>query len=78
MTSVLGRSHELHEIEQLGGALRGGVAIEAVHAADEVQIFGAGEASEEGHAFGNDANLAFYVDGILHQIDAENLVMRPS
>src|ERR1700683_2354334 len=32
---------ELHEIEQFGGALASGFAVEAVHAADEIQIFSA-------------------------------------
>ena len=68
----LGAIAELHEIEQLGGALSGDFAIEAVHAADEIEIFRAGEASEKREAFGNDANLAFYGDGIGDEIGAEN------
>src|SRR5277367_626080 len=50
---------ELHEIEQfLGAALRCGT-IEAIHAADELKIFGARQSFEKAHTFGNDADLPF-------------------
>src|ERR1700751_639649 len=59
---LLGLVGELHEIEEFGGALGGGLTIEAVHAADKIQILRAGEPSEEGHAFGYDADLALDFD----------------
>ena len=37
---------ELHEVEQLGGALGGGIAVEAVHASGEAEELSAGEATE--------------------------------
>src|SRR5579863_9294023 len=43
----LGLVGELHEVEQLGGALGGGFAVQSVHAAGKVQKFGAGETSEK-------------------------------
>ena len=48
---------EAHELEEFGGAGCGGGAVEAVHAADEAEVFGGGEPAEEGHAFGDDADL---------------------
>ena len=69
---LFGLVGELHEIEKFGGALGSGLAVEAVHAADKIQIFGAGEASEEGHAFGYDADLTFHLDRVRGQIEAEN------
>src|SRR5580704_7989196 len=69
----LGLVHQLHEIQQFGGAFGGRRAVQAVHAPDEIQILGTGETSEEGHAFGHDANLTFHFHGILRQINSENL-----
>jgi hypothetical protein len=53
---------ELHEVEELSGAAQGGFAVEAVHAADEVKILGGSEAAHEGHAFGDDADLALEIE----------------
>src|SRR3984957_17363765 len=69
---LLGLVGELHEIEEFGGALGGGLAIEAVHAADKIQILRAGQPSEEGHAFGDDADLALHFDGVGGEIEAED------
>ena len=55
---------EAHELEELVGAGGGGGGVEAVHAADEAEIFGCGEAAEEGEAFGDDADLALDFDGV--------------
>src|SRR5579864_6544282 len=53
---------EMHEIEELGGSLRCGLAVEAVYASNKIQILGAGETAEEGHAFGHDSNLALHLE----------------
>jgi hypothetical protein len=63
---------ELHEIEKLGGAFCGSFAIQAVHAADEVEVFGAGEASEESHSFGHHSDLPFDFERSSDEIQAEN------
>src|ERR1700733_14260405 len=63
---------ELHEIEEFGGALRCGLAIEAVHAADEIEIFGAGEPSEKREALRDDADLALHGDRIFFKVDPKN------
>ena len=55
------------------GAGGGGGGVEAVHAADEAEVFGCGEAAEEGEAFGDYADLAFDLDGVGGGIEAENL-----
>src|ERR1700732_841820 len=64
---------ELHELEQFCGALRSSIAIEPVHAADEIQIFGARETSEECHAFRYDADLAFHFDRVTAEVHPKNL-----
>ena len=51
-------------MEQFVGAALRGFAIETIHSADEIQIFGASEALKQSHAFGNDADLAFHRDRI--------------
>ena len=53
---------ELHEIEQLVGALIGGLAVETVHPADEAQILGRGEAAEQSHALRHHADLTLQVE----------------
>ena len=54
--------------------VRGGGGVEAVHAADEAEVFGGGEAAEEGEAFGDDADLAFHFDGVCGDcVEAEDL-----
>ncbi len=63
---------ELHEFEQLGGALSCGGAVEAVHASGKAEELGAGEAAEQGHAFGHDPDLALDFDGMRVEIDAED------
>jgi len=63
---------ELHEVEEFGGALGGGLAVESVHAAGEVQELGAGEASEERHPFGDDSDLTLHFHWILLQVKAED------
>ena len=63
---------EAHEIEQFGSPLGGGGFIEAVHAADEAEIFAGGEAAEERHAFGHDADLAFEFGGVFGEVGAED------
>ena len=63
---------ELHEIEKLGGALRRRLAIEAVHAAHKIEVFGTGETAEERQAFGNNADLPLHRDGILFKIDSQD------
>jgi hypothetical protein len=68
----LGLIGELHEVEQLGGALGGGGAVQAIHASGEVEELGAGEAAEQRHAFGDDADLALDVYGIGVEIETEN------
>src|SRR4051812_21220267 len=63
---------ERHELEQLLRACGRSGAVEAVHAADEAEVFGCGEAAEEGEAFGNDADLALDFDGIGDRVEAED------
>src|SRR3984957_9295130 len=59
---------ELHEFEQLLGALAGGGTVEAIHAADEIEILGTGQALEKPHAFGHDTDLPLYFDGVRGKI----------
>lgn len=47
-----------HELEKFGGAGGGGGGVEAIHTADESEVLGGGEATEEGEAFGDYADLA--------------------
>ena len=49
-----------------------GHAIQAVHAAGEVQEFRSRQSSEKSHAFGNDSDLAFDLDRMRRKIDAED------
>jgi glyoxalase family protein len=70
---LFGLVGEAHELEEFGGALGGGGFVEAVHAADEVEVFAGGEFAEESHAFGDDADMAFDVDGIVEEVFAEDL-----
>jgi hypothetical protein len=64
---------ERHELEELGGAGGGSGGVEAVHAADEGEVFGCGETAEEGEAFGDDTDLALDFDGVGSGVEAENL-----
>ena len=48
-------------------------AIEAVHAADEAQVFRGGEAAEKREAFGDDADLALDFEGMGGEVEAEKL-----
>src|SRR5690348_14633728 len=59
---------ELHEFEELGGALGGSFAVETVHPPGKIQVLGAREPPEKGHAFGNDAYLPFDFDAIRTEI----------
>src|SRR5260370_35946138 len=69
----LGPIGKLHEIEQLVSAALGCRAVQPVHLADELQILRAGQALEEAHAFGHNANLAFYLDRIRGKIESKKL-----
>ncbi len=73
MTSFFVSSGEAHELEEFGGAGGGGGGVETVHATDEGEVLGCGEAAEEGEAFGDDADLAFDFDGVGGGVEAENL-----
>ena len=73
VTSFLVLVGQLHEFEQLLGAQVGGLLVQAVHAADEAQILGRGEAAEQRHAFGHDADLALQLEGRCAEGLAENL-----
>ena len=64
---------EVHEFEELGGARGCGRGVEAVHAADEAEILGGGEAAEESEAFRDDADLALDFDGVSGGVEAEDL-----
>ena len=68
-----GFAGEAHEVEEFGGAGGGGGGVEAVHASDEAEVFGGGEAAEEGEAFGDDADLALDFDGVGDGVEAEDL-----
>jgi len=62
---------EVHEVEQLGCSLVCGHAIQAVHAADEAEVLAGGEAAEQGHALGDDPDLALQLGGVLGQVGAQ-------
>ncbi len=64
---------EAHELEQFGGAGGSGGGVEAVHAADEAEVFSCSEAAEEGEAFGDDADLPLDFDGVGDGVEAEDL-----
>ncbi len=64
---------EVHEVEQFFGALVGGVAIETVHATDEAEVFGCGEAAEEGEAFRDNADLTLEFERMGGEVEAEEL-----
>jgi hypothetical protein len=70
---LLGFAGKVHEFEELFAALESGGVVQAVHLADEAQVFGGGEASEESHAFGNDADLALDFERVRGEIEAEDL-----
>src|ERR1700758_855735 len=63
---------ELHKFKQLGGAAGRCRAVKAIHASRETEEFGAGEAPEQSHAFGHDADLALHFDGMSVEIEPEN------
>jgi hypothetical protein len=46
--------------------------LEAVHAADEAEILGGGEAAEEGEAFGDHTDLALDLARVSDGVEAEN------
>ena len=69
---LLGLIGKLHEIEQFGGSLGRGHAVQSVHAAREVQELGSSEPSEERHAFGDDADLPLHLHRMRRQIESEN------
>ena len=70
---LFGVGGETHEVEQLVGAGCGGGGVQAVHAADEAEVLGGGEAAEEGEAFGDDADLTLELDGVGGEVLAEDL-----
>jgi hypothetical protein len=70
---LLGFVGEAHELEEFGGALGGGGFIQAIHAADEGEVLAGGEFAEEGHAFGDDADVTFHFDGVVEEILTEDL-----
>ncbi len=70
---LFGLVGEAHELEEFGGALGGGGVVEAVHAADEVEVLAGGELAEEGHALGDDADVALDLDGVVEEVFAEDL-----
>jgi hypothetical protein len=70
---LAGFGGEAHEVEELGGASGGGGGVEAVHATDEAEVFGCGEATEEGEAFGDDTDLSFDLDGVGDGVEAKDL-----
>ena len=63
---------ELHEVEEFHRALGRDVPAEAVHVADEIQIFGAGETAEKRDALRHDTDLTLHFDWIIGEIDPEN------
>ena len=69
---LLGLIGELHEVEQFGRTLGGGYSVEAVHAAREVEELRTGQATEQRHAFGDDADLPLHLNRIFLQIKAED------
>src|SRR5882762_4112096 len=68
-----GFAGEAHEFEELFAALERGGAVEAVHLANETEVFRGGEAAEEGQAFGYDADLALDFDGVSGEVHSEDL-----
>ena len=64
---------EAHELEELGGAGRGGGLVETVHAAYEAEVFRCSKTAEECQAFGDDADLALDVDWVRDGVEAEDL-----
>src|SRR6266404_6310299 len=69
----LGAVGELHEIEQLLGAALSRHAVQAVHAADKLEILRTRQALEKAHTLGNNADLAFYFNGIRGKVHTEEL-----
>src|SRR4051794_39569381 len=70
---LFGLIGELHEIEQLGGSLGGGLPVQAIHASGEAQELGPRQSSKQRHAFGHNANLALNLDRIGIEIKAKYL-----
>src|SRR6202012_2564240 len=64
---------EGNELKNFGGPGPGVARGEAVHTADEVEVFGCGEPAEKGKAFGHYSDLAFDLDGIGSSVEAEDL-----
>ena len=62
MTSFFGWSASCMNSSSSAARLAAVIAVEAVHASGEAQKFGAGEAAEQRHAFGHDADLALDFD----------------
>src|SRR5690348_9618640 len=69
----LGAIGELHEFEELIGTALGRGTVETVHAANEPQIFGAGQSLEKPHALRHNADLTFHFDGTRREVQAEKL-----
>ena len=69
---LVGLIGELHELEELCRAPGAGVAVEAVHAADEGQVLGSGQAAKESQTLGYDADLAFNVDDLVLEVEPQN------
>ena len=63
---------ELHEVEELRGAPRADVAIEAVHSADERQVLRSGEPAEESQSLGHDADLPLHIDNLALEVQPQN------
>jgi hypothetical protein len=64
---------EAHEVEELFGAGSSGGGVEAVHAADEAEVLGCGEAAEESESFGDYSDLAFDFNWVGGGVEAEDL-----
>jgi hypothetical protein len=69
---LVGLIGELHELEKFCCAPGAGVAVEAVHAADEGQVLGSGQAAKQSQTFGYDADLAFNVDDLALEVEPQN------
>jgi hypothetical protein len=70
---LAGFASQAHEVEELCSARVGGGRVEAVHATYETEVFGCGEAAEEGEAFGDDTDLTLDLYGIGDGVKAKDL-----
>src|SRR2546428_5222179 len=62
---------KLHEVEQLGGALRCGRAVQPMQPAGKVQMIRSSKTFEQRQAFGNHADLPLYFDRMLFEIESQ-------